>query len=211
MPEKPEVNTPEGKEPEAKGAEPQGGAEPKGGTEAPEVDLEAIRAEVRKEIEAKVAARLKELVGVESLEDLERKILEEEGRWQDLAERAKREAEQWRTRYQETLKRSEITALAARLGAVDPEVVLALVAPKAEVTDDGRVLIDGKPAEEAIKGLLSEKPYLAKASESAGSGTPAGQPNETEALKKQLEEAIKRGDTIEVLRIKAELARKGVQ
>jgi len=167
MPEKPEGQTPE---PQDDPKAPEGKTEPK----APEVDVEELRAQVKKEIEAEVSKRLKELLGVETFEDLERKILEEEGKFQELAEQAKREAEEWRARYQETLKRSQITALAAKLGAVDPEVVLALVSDKAEVTEDGRVLIDGKPAEEALRELLSKKPYLAKASETVGSGTPSG-------------------------------------
>ena len=189
MPEKDQTQEPQGTEPQA-GATPQGGTEPQGGAK-PEVDIEAIRAEVRKELESQVASRLKELVGVESLEELERKILEEEGKFQELAEQAQKEAEAWRARYQETLKRSEITAVAARLGAVDPEVVLALVAPKAEVTDDGKVLIDGKPAEEALKALLAEKPYLVKASETTGSGAPGAAQADKFAGVKSYEDLLK--------------------
>ena len=73
--------------------------------------------------------------------------------------------------------------MASRLGAVDPKVVLALVAPKAEVTEEGKVLIEGKHAEEAIKALLSEKPYLAKASETSGSGTPGTQADKFAGVK----------------------------
>ena len=183
---------------QAQTQEPQGGEQPQGGVEPqpqpqpkPEVDIEAIKAQVRKEIEAHISSRLKELVGVESLEDLERKILEEEGKFQELAEQAKKEADTWRTRYQETLKRAEITTLASKLGAVDPEVVLALVAQRAEVTEDGKVLIEGKPAEEALKALLSEKPYLVKASETTGSGTPGTTETDKFAGVKTYEDLLK--------------------
>ena len=144
---------------------------PEGKPETPPVDLEAVRAQVRKEVEAEIAKKLKKITGVESIEELERKVLEEEGKWQELAERHKQEAESYRRLYEDTVKRAEITAAAVRLNAVDPEAVLALVAERAEVRD-GKVFINDKDVETALRELLAEKPYLVKAAP-AGSGTPA--------------------------------------
>ena len=158
-------------------------------TETPEVDLEALRAQVRKEVEAEFSKRLKEIVGVETVEELERKVLEEEGKWQELAERHKQEAENYRRLYEETVKRAAITAAAARLNAVDPEVVLALVAERAEVRD-GKVFINNKDVETALRELFAEKPYLVKAAP-AGSGSPPEGSGDKFANVKSFEDLLK--------------------
>lgn len=54
--------------------------------------------------------------------------------------------------------------------AVDPEILYELLKPKAQFTEDGKILVNGKPVEEAIKELLNKKPYLKKVSQRTGSG-----------------------------------------
>jgi len=172
MPEK--TQTPEqtqGKAPETQNQtqtqEPE--AKPQNEGAGTPVDVEALKAQVRKEVEAEIAKRLKELVGVESIEEFEKRVLEEEGKWQELAEKHMKEAENYRRLYEETVKRAEIVSAATRLNAIDPEAVYALVKEQAEVRD-GKVYINNKNIETALKELFSAKPYLVKAGTS-GSGT----------------------------------------
>ena len=146
---------------------PEGGLKPSPTDQG--VDVEALKAQVRKEVEAEIAKRLKELMGVDSIEELERKVLEEEGKWQELAEKHMKEAENYRRLYEETVKRAEIVSAATRLNAIDPEAVYALVKEQAEVRD-GKVFINNKNIETALKEIFSAKPYLVKAGAS-GSGT----------------------------------------
>jgi len=134
------------------------------------IDVEALKAQVRKEVEAEIAKRLKDLVGVESIEELEKRVLEEEGKWQELAEKHMKEAENYRRLYEETVKRAEIVSAAMKLNAVDPEAVYMLLKEQAEVRN-GKVYINNKNVETALKELFSAKPYLVKAG-GAGSGTP---------------------------------------
>lgn len=71
----------------------------------------------------------------------------------------------------ETLKiESEI--LAASSDAISPVFVKDLLASKAVCDENGIITIDGKPAADAIKKLLDENPFLAKAQGGTGSGAP---------------------------------------
>jgi hypothetical protein len=102
-----------------------------------------------------------------------------------------------------------LTKVAAEKGVLDPEVFLALVSGKAELTEDGKVVIEGKDPSEFVESLKEQKPFLFKASEKEGSGAgsnPAPASQKEELLKKY-EEAKKNGDIDTALSLKAELAK----
>ena len=104
---------------------------------------------------------------------------------------------------------STLTKVAAEKGVLDPEVVLALVSGKAELTEGGKVVIEGKDPSEFFESLKEQKPFLFKASEKEGSGagsspSPAGKKEE---LLKKYEEAKAKGDLDTALALKAELAK----
>ncbi|GEM_PF-3079361 len=102
-----------------------------------------------------------------------------------------------------------LTKLAAEKGILDPEVFLALTQGKAELTEDGKVMIEGKNPTEFIESLKEQKPFLFKASEKEGSGA-GNQPSpasKKEEFLKAYEEAKKAGDVEKALALKAELAK----
>jgi len=70
--------------------------------------------------------------------------------------------------------------LAAATEAVDPATIKELLAVRAKVDDNDNVTIDGKPVADAVKALLEERPFLAKAQGDTGSGAP---PNAGSAAK----------------------------
>ena len=151
--------------------------------------------DVEAKIQEELDRRAKEL-GFESWDDLQSKHLERLGRYEEIiektkekysreAQKAKEEAERYRRMYEETILRSEIRTRATEMGAVDPDVVYELMSRKAEVKD-GKVLVDGKSVEEALKELFEQKPYLVKASGKEGSGAGhQAEPNVPENLSPQ--------------------------
>ncbi|ATG89113.1 hypothetical protein [Methylomonas koyamae] len=65
-------------------------------------------------------------------------------------------------------------AILAETGdAISPAIVKDLLAGKASCDENGTVTIDGKPVGDAIKDLLENNPFLAKAQGGTGSGAPA--------------------------------------
>jgi flagellar motor protein MotB len=95
---------------------------------------------------------------------------------EDEVKKKLKELETFKQKYYEEKVRNAI--LSAAKEAVDPEAVFIFLSKKAEVSEDGRVLIDGKPVEEAVKELLEKKPYLRKVEKRKGSNPPpvAGEP-----------------------------------
>ena len=146
-------------------------------------ELERAKAEGKAEVEKSFRAELKAVAGVDSLSALkkekaaaDKKRLEEEGRFKELAEEAAKErdaAKSERDQALTDLKRHRIeialSDAANQAGAIDAEVIRALLGSKAEVGEDGKVTIDGKDAAEAVKEFLKEKPHLAKAEGQKGS------------------------------------------
>lgn len=86
-------------------------------------------------------------------EDAERKQLEEQGKWQELADKNAQTAE----RYKNAAMTSKIEAVAARLGSVDPDAVAALI-DKSGISIDDNLNVSG--VEAAIEALKESKPYL---------------------------------------------------
>lgn len=73
------------------------------------------------------------------------------------------------------LVRSEVTGLASRAGAIDPDTVLALLREDFDLTDDGRLVTKADPRispEDHVKRYLAAKPYLLRPLAPAG-GSPA--------------------------------------
>ena len=139
MPE--EVQKPQEEQPQSEGQ-----------NQSPQIDIEA---EVQKRLDEFAKA-----LGFESAEDMQMKILEREGRYEEIKEKLQKEANQWRQKYQEAVLRSEITIKASQAGVVDTELLMTLVRDKAQITEDGKVLVNGKALEEFLNELREKKPYL---------------------------------------------------
>jgi hypothetical protein len=115
------------------------------------------------DIDAEVQKRLDEFakaLGFESADDMQMKILEEAGKYEEVKEKLKQEVQTWKQKYQEAVLRSEVMGKATQMGVVDPELLMNLIKDKAQITDDGRVLVNGKPLEEFLNELREKKPYL---------------------------------------------------
>ena len=135
-------------------------------------------------------------LGFENADELQMKILELEGKQQEYIEKLKenytkqiaelqKQVEVYKRKYEESVLRNTILSIATRKGAVDPDVVFAMLEKKATIDGD-KILIDGKTPEEAIEELLNSKPYLRKASPP---GT--GAPNTTVQESQDFEELLK--------------------
>ena len=73
------------------------------------------------------------------------------------------------------LVRSEVVRVAEKVGAIDADTVLALVADQFTVADDGRVVVSRDPRqsiEDHLRSYLASKPFLLKPLAPAG-GSPA--------------------------------------
>lgn len=117
------------------------------------------------------AKRAKELE--QQIHEAEEKKLEENKKFQELAEKRKVEAEDWKSKYQRSTIDSYIQAEASKLGVVDLDVVTKLV-DRSTITlsETGQVI----GAIEAVKQLVEAKPYLLGKQQSKiiGSGTQPG-------------------------------------
>lgn len=89
--------------------------------------------------------------------EAERKALEEQGKWKELAEKNAADAKASAEKLQQVTVNSKIQSEAAKLGIVDTEAaVILLDRSKITVNEDGTVT----GAEDALKALLEAKPYL---------------------------------------------------
>jgi hypothetical protein len=96
--------------------------------------------------------------------------LKAQGKLQELADSKAQEAATYKQQFQQLNISNAL--LAASAEAVDPAIISALLAGKAQCDEQGGVTIDGKPVSEAVKALLTDKPFLAKAQGGTGSGAP---------------------------------------
>jgi hypothetical protein len=134
-----------------------------------------IDAAVKKALEAQGAqfsATLKELTGVDSLDAFKEAQLKQQGKTTELLDAKASEAARYKSLYEQSAIQSAL--LLASGEAVDPATVSALLSGRARVDAQGAVTIDGKPAAEAVKALLTEKPFLAKPQGGSGSGAAQG-------------------------------------
>lgn len=106
-------------------------------------------------------------------DEAERKQLEEQGKWQELANQNAEKA----TKFQTAAINAKIEAVAATNGSVDPAAVAQLL-DKSGITIDDSMTVSG--VEDAIAALKESKPYLFnndKPSQRVGSGTNPGNAN----------------------------------
>lgn len=115
-------------------------------------------------------AQFKEATGHNDLKEYAEAQLKQQGKLQELADAKGAEALSYKTRYEQAAINSAL--LAAATDAVDPALIKDLLAGKAVVDGQDTVTIDGKPVAEAVKQLLTDKPFLAKAQGGTGSGAP---------------------------------------
>jgi hypothetical protein len=147
-------------------------AEPGAGQPAtpPAVDVQAqIDAALTKE-RSQFAEQLQAATGHSDLKTLTEARLAEQGNLQELADARAKERDTYKGKFEQAQISNAL--LAASSDAIDPTTVNQLLAGKAICDADGNVTIDGKPVAEAVKALLTEKPFLAKAQGEPGSGAP---------------------------------------
>lgn len=133
------------------------------------IDVEAIRQAAKAETEAALLQQFKATTGFDNFDAFKNDKLKTDGKLQELADKHAAEAQTYKTRYQQS---AVGTALLAASGeAVDPSVISQLLAGRAVCDDNGHVTIDGKPVADAVKALLADKPFLARAQGGTGSGT----------------------------------------
>ncbi|MDO8940898.1 MAG: hypothetical protein Q7U98_17220 [Methylicorpusculum sp.] len=134
------------------------------------VDVQAQINQALQAQQTEFSRSLKEATGHGDIKALTEARLKEQGRLQELADAKAQEAQSYKTRFEQAHVNAAL--LAASADAVDPALIKDLLAGKALCDDDGNVTIDGKPAAEAVKDLLVNKPFLAKAQGGTGSGAP---------------------------------------
>lgn len=131
------------------------------------VDVEAaVRAALATQ-EQEFKGRFKAATGHESFESFQEAEARRKGEEGQLLEQRTAELTALKTEIERGKIESAIRVAASE--AVDPDVVLSLLAAGAKV-EGNAVIVGGKPAAEAVKELLSSKPYLAKPAGPAGSG-----------------------------------------
>lgn len=114
--------------------------------------------------------KFKEATGHDDLKAYTEAQLKAQGKLQELAESHKAGEQKYKTKYEQATISNAL--LSASTDAVDPATVKDLLAGRAQVDDNDNVTIDGKPIAEAVKKLLEDKPFLAKAQGGTGSGAP---------------------------------------
>jgi len=139
-------------------------------TNPPAVDAAAIERAGFDKAQAQFAGEFKAATGFDSLEAFKKNQLETQGKFQELAESSADKAQKYQAKFQQAAISAALSA--AAVDAVDPETVGQLLAGRCAVDDDGHVTIDGKPVAAAVKQLLADKPFLAKAQGGPGSGAP---------------------------------------
>lgn len=137
---------------------------------APAADVQAQVNQALKAQQAEFAKQLQDATGHGDIKSLTDAQLKAQGKLQELADSKAQEA----ATYKQQLHNVNITnaLLNASGEAIDPATISALLADKAVCDDSGAVTIDGKPVAEAVKQLLADKPFLAKAQGGTGSGAP---------------------------------------
>ncbi len=140
---------------------------------APAAGSVDLQAEINKALAAQqteFAKQLKAATGHDDFKSLQDAQLKEQGKLQELADSKAKEAATYKQQFQQVNIANAL--LAASGEAVDPSTVSALLSGKAVCDDHGTVTIDGKPVADAVKQLLTDKPFLAKAQGGTGSGAP---------------------------------------
>lgn len=160
--------------PEAKAEAPASASAPTPITPpTPILDLDAIKRESAQAAKAELLGQFKDATGFDSLDAFKTSKLKDEGKLQELADNHAKEAQQFKAKFQKAAISQAILSAAA--AAVDPALLVDLLAGRAECNDEGHVLVGGKSAADAVAALLAEKPFLAKAQSGTGSGAGASE------------------------------------
>lgn len=138
--------------------------------EAPAVDVQAQINQALQAQQAEFAKQLQDATGHGDIKSLTDAQLKAQGKLQELADSKAQEAATYKQQFQQLNISNAL--LAASAEAVDPAIISALLSSKAQCDEQGGVTIDGKPVSEAVKALLTDKPFLAKAQGGTGSGAP---------------------------------------
>jgi hypothetical protein len=134
-----------------------------------QADLDkAVQAAVSAQ-DAKWTEQFKAATGHDSLQAFQEAEAKRKGEEGKLLEQ--RNAELTQTRAELNGLRIESALLGAAAEAIDPNTVVALLRGQAKF-ENGAVTVNGQPAAEAVKALLTEKPFLAKPAGGAGGGAP---------------------------------------
>lgn len=96
------------------------------------------------------------------------------------------ERELLKNKYVTLLTRNHVGSVANKLESNDPDLIHLILEKNLAIDDEGNVLMkDGTSVEDAVKKILSDKPYLRKASASGGggfAGNAGGKPDPKEDL-----------------------------
>lgn len=102
-------------------------------------------------------------------DEIEKKRLAEQGKYKELADKAKAEAEAAKNQVADLTLKNSIQAEAVKLGIVDPEAAALLV-------DRSKIKVENGTAEgvkEALESLVESKPYLKGTAPQAPVGSPS--------------------------------------
>jgi len=184
-------------------------------TPTPSVSIDAkilddIKSLAHKQAELSFNAKLRDVMGVDSLDKLaelkkldEEKKMLEKGEFEKLSSQIKEDSQAWKNKYTNAVVEQSIIRASSELNALDSDIVLALVRDKAVVDEKGSVTIDNKSASDYIKELLGAKPYLVKPTGNSGSGSSAGTALDDKAkYEVEYEAARKAGNIIKLLELK---------
>lgn len=159
-----------------------------------EVDIESV---LRRRLNEEARA-----LGFEDWDTMQAKLLEEKGRYYELLEKVKKEAEEkqrkaqeeianLKRQYEETIVRHE--ALKHFKDAIDPEKAFKLFRTEKEIyVKDGKVYADGEPIEKAIEKFLTENPFLLKPTQKQGAGTTPAQAEKEMSPQDKLRQAFRK-------------------
>lgn len=115
-------------------------------------------------------AQFKEVTGHSDLKAFTEAQLQQQGKLQELADSRAAGEQKYKTKFEQAAISNAL--FAASSAALNPAIIKDLLAGKAVVDEKDNVTIDGKPVSEAVKALLEENPFLAKAQGDTGSGAP---------------------------------------
>jgi len=128
------------------------------------LDIKATLLEQR----ALFASELKKHTGHSSIIELSQERTEEREKAKLLIDKLQQEVKLYRVKYEFTEIKTAISAASTQ--AVDSDMIFKLLAKDAVIDDAGAVTINDFPVQQAVNDLLSDKPFLAKASINQGSG-----------------------------------------
>jgi hypothetical protein len=141
-----------------------------GAPEAGTVDVQAQINQALTKQQEQFNTQFKEVTGHSDLKAFTEAQLQQQGKLQELADSHKAGEQKYKSKFEQAAISNAL--LASSSEALNPAIIKDLLAGKAVVDDKDNVTIDGKPVAEAVKALLAENPFLAKAQGGPGSGAP---------------------------------------